>query len=60
MSNFFAINSLDLTDFLPRCLGTTNKSLSFLGNMIFKVCAELLREKSKSFCIWSKLLEDEA
>lgn len=27
MSNFvFAINSLDLTDFLPRYLGTTNKS----------------------------------
>lgn len=50
MSNFFfAINSLDLTDFLPRCLGTTNKSLSFIGNMIFKVCAECFEKRASLF-----------
>lgn len=46
---FFAINSLDVTDFLPRYLGTTNKSLRFIGNMIFKVCAECFEKRASLF-----------
>ena len=49
VSIFFAIGSLDLTDFLPRCLGTTNKSLSFIGNMISKVCAACFEKRASRF-----------